>query len=330
MHDPDETSPIVVAAAKEGQASKDKRKQKDKEKDKGMVNIEIPFKNIEQVDVVSSNPAAPGKTIIIHTKKAVESVKGHVLSKAIVFYFSALSNKLLEGGRGGVEDYMMLWKSLEGRGVDIAIASSSSDTPPEEGETMDKADGDDDDDAGSNVDVIAIPTPTPTPSKRRKRSTPKTPKNKDVSPFEDPVSGPASTGTSLLEGEMEISSSQPRRRTHPSVQRILEEMSDLDDDEEVEEHITPPPRKKKKKTTAEVVRHVEAVKQRPEVRELNACLDAIKAVSTCSASRCPLRSSDSRLLWPFKCTANRRELDQLCQKGRRGSKASSLEAMEGG
>jgi hypothetical protein len=235
------------------------------EKDK--INIEIKLKDIEQVDITSTTKANE-KVIAIFTGKPVESIKGHVFSESLYFFFSSLSNKDIPGGQGGVEDYMKMWKSLESRGLDVVTASSANVTSDAE------EDEDDDDDAASKIAI------TP-PKLSRKRG------SKEQSPLETPISGPPSTGASLLDGEQQIPSSQPRRRK-------FSKTSDEGDEADAT------PSRKKPKIKQEITKEdkeMVALLQKPENREVVAIFDLIK-----KASISRLNSMTSKGLIPLLIT----------------------------
>lgn len=256
MYDPDITTTTAASTIKKGEGKGDKD-QGDK------INIEIKFKDIDQVDVTST-AAANEKTIVIFTKTPVVSAEGQVLSQSIYFFFSALSNEDVPGGQGGVEDYKKMWKSLESRGLDVVTASSLNNTSDVE----DMAD--DDNDEEEDGDGAFFLTPQKKSSKKKKKG------SKDATP----VSGPASTVASLLSGEIKIPSSQPRpgKRRRSSQNTSIRGGNASDEEEaEVEQGLS----SKKMKVTKKG-REINPLMQDLQVKDLIVCLDEFKDVSVFS------------------------------------------------
>lgn len=222
------------------------------------VNIEIPFKMIEDVNIVPSRTNPNVKAVAIFTKEIVKSVEGHVLANQIFFYFSKTVEK---EGLGGVNDFNKFLNSLQVRGLTLVKASTQSsegNQPSSSPAEDDDGDGDKDGDEEEQQEGEA-----------KNKAAEVVDENLELmASVDEPVSGIGSPVASLLEDEIHIPSSQRVKHTLFVPETPLESN---DDDEENDRQQQSSGKKARIESCGVQVK-------KSEVMELEACLEAIKMV----------------------------------------------------
>lgn len=219
------------------------------------VNIEIPFKMIEDVNIVPSRTNPNVKAVAIFSKEIVKSVEGHVLANQIFFYFSKTVEK---EGLGGVNDFNKFLNSLQVRGLTLVKASTQSSegnqpssSPAEDDDGEKDGDEEEQQEGEAKNRVVEVV-------------------DEDaglMASVDEPVSGIGSPVASLLEGEIHIPSSQRVKHTLFVPETPLEKEEVIDYDEQQQ------PSSKKAR-----IESCGVEVKKSEVMELEACLEAIKMV----------------------------------------------------